>query len=441
MRVAKRVKAATTTRRKVRPRRKRARLDTVENALATLAHEIRTPLNGILALSELIAAAELPEREREWASLVKSAAEHLANLATLVVDGVRAEARGLALRDEPFRPRALAEAVGGMLAARAEAKGLAASILIAADLPELVTGDRVRLRAALENLADNAVKFTERGQVGFLVASVPSRGRHQLTFTVTDSGIGLTRAEIGKLFRPFAQANTGVGRRFAGAGLGLVFVKRLAEAMHGRLDVESEAGRGSTFRLTVTLAAATEKPAATQQRVAPTRSLRVLCAEDNPYARVVLNTILTELGHRTDFAGTGEAAVAAVARGDYDVVLMDVTLPGLDGLSAARAIRNLPDGVARVRIIGVSGRTEPADVEAALAAGMDAFLPKPVSPAALASSLLPAQRGEGAEGRRPEADEELSPKRGVRRKKPLTPPSPRIAREDGRKRPGGGERV
>ena len=142
MRVAKRVKAATTKRRKVRPRRERARRDTVESALATLAHEIRTPLNGILALSELIAAAELPEREREWASLVKSAAEHLANLATLVVDGVRAEARGLALRDEPFRPRALAEAVGGTLAARAEAKGLAASIVIAADLPELVSGDR-----------------------------------------------------------------------------------------------------------------------------------------------------------------------------------------------------------------------------------------------------------------------------------------------------------
>ena len=168
----------------------------VESALATLAHEIRTPLNGILALSELIAAAELPEREREWASLVKSAAEHLANLATLVVDGVRAEARGLALRDEPFRPRALAEAVGGTLAARAEAKGLGASIVIAADLPELVSGDRVRLRAALENLADNAVKFTEAGQVGFSVASAPARGRHRLTFTITDSGVGLTRAEI-----------------------------------------------------------------------------------------------------------------------------------------------------------------------------------------------------------------------------------------------------
>jgi CheY-like chemotaxis protein len=220
------------------------------------------------------------------------------------------------------------------------------------------------------------------------IASAPAcGGRHELTFTVTDSGVGLTRAEIAKLFRPFAQANSAVGRRFGGAGLGLVFVKRLAEAMQGELAVESEAGRGSTFRLTVTLAHATEKPAAARRRVATTRSLRVLCAEDNPYARVVLNTILTELGHRTDFAGTGEAAVAAVERGAYDVVLMDLTLPGLDGLSAARAIRALPDGAASVRIIGVSGRTEPANVEAALAAGMNAFLAKPVSAAALAQAL------------------------------------------------------
>ena len=194
-----------------------------------------------------------------------------------------------------------------------------------------------------------------------------------------------------------------------------MFVKRLAEAMQGRLAVESEAGRGSTFRLTVTLAAATAKAGRARSRAsAATRSLRVLCAEDNPYARVVLNTILTELGHRADFAGTGEAAVAAVERGAYDIVLMDVTLPGLDGLEAARAIRALPDGVAGVRIIGVSGRTEPADVEAALAAGMNAFLAKPVSPAALASFLLPAQRGEGAEGRRPEADEGLSRRRVTR---------------------------
>src|SRR2546429_2416905 len=153
MRKVRSAKTARKRRRKAtRPRRPAARAAAVETALAMLAHEIRTPLNGILALSELIAAADLPGRERQWAGLVKGAAEHLAALATLVVDGVRAEKRGLVLRDEPFRPRSLAEAIGATLAARAEAKGLAADIAIADDLPDLVVGDRVRLRAALENL-------------------------------------------------------------------------------------------------------------------------------------------------------------------------------------------------------------------------------------------------------------------------------------------------
>jgi CheY-like chemotaxis protein len=384
---------AVKLRRKTRSRRRAASADAVETALAMLAHELRTPLNGILAMSELIAAADLPERERQWASQVKGASEHLAALATLVVDGVRADKRGLVLRDEPFRPRALAEAVGATLAARAEAKGLAADIAIADDLPDLVSGDRVRLRAALENLADNAVKFTERGRVAMAVSMAGApRGRHKLTVTLTDSGIGLTRPEIARLFRPFSQANAAVARRYGGSGLGLAFVRRLAKAMGGDLTVESRPGHGSTFGFTVTLAQATARAAAgggsaAAKTDAATRSLRVLCAEDNPYARVVLNTILVELGHRVDFAGTGESAVAAVNRGGYELVLMDVTLPGMDGLSATRAIRALSGAAAHVPVIGISGRTAIADEEAALAAGMNAFLAKPVSPAALAQAV------------------------------------------------------
>ena len=159
------------------------------------------------------------------------------------------------------------------------------------------------------------------------------RGRHRLSFVVTDSGIGLSKAEIARLFRPFRQANADIARRFGGSGLGLAFARRLAKAMGGDLTVKSRAGQGSTFTFSVTLAEApTGAPSvgvsADGKRAASTRTLRVLCAEDNPYARVVLNTILTELGHRVDFAGTGEAAVAAVERGGYDLVLMDVTLPG-----------------------------------------------------------------------------------------------------------------
>jgi two-component system, sensor histidine kinase len=390
MRKAKSVKSANR-RRKTRARP--ARPGVTETALAMLAHEIRTPLNGILAMSELIATADLPERERQWAAHVKGAAEHLAALATLVVDGVRAEKRGLALREEPFRPHALAQDLGAALEARAEAKGLAADVTIADALPEIVTGDRVRLRAALENLIDNAVKFTEHGRVGLSVrAARGSRGRHRFYFTVTDSGIGLSKAEIARLFRPFRQANADIARRFGGSGLGLAFARRLAKAMGGDLTVKSRAGKGSAFTLRVILAEApTSAPTATASedgsRIAGTRSLRVLCAEDNPYARVVLNTILTELGHRVDFAGTGEAAVAAVERGGHDLVLMDVMLPALDGLAATHAIRALNSQAAGVPIIGISGRTDKRDEEAALAAGMNAFLAKPVSPAALVQAV------------------------------------------------------
>jgi two-component system, sensor histidine kinase len=394
MRKVRSAKSAKRRRKAVRVRRPRARSDAVEIALAMLAHEIRTPLNGILALSELIAAGEVPERERQWAHQVKGGAEHLAQLATLVVDGVRAGKHGLVLRAERFRPRALAEAIGATLSARAEAKGLAADVTIADDLPDLVIGDRVRLRAALENLADNAVKFTERGRIVLRVeAHAAPRGRHRLAFSVTDSGIGLSGREIARLFRPFSQASANIARRYGGSGLGLAFAQRLAKEMGGNLKAESRPGRGSTFRLTVTVGAAPKGARADGariddiQRMADAKSLRILCAEDNPYARVVLNTILTELGHGTDFAGTGAAAAAAVNGGEYDVVLMDVTLPVMDGLAATRAIRALRGDAANVPIIGISGRTEASEEQAAMTAGMNAFLAKPVSPAVLAQTL------------------------------------------------------
>jgi CheY-like chemotaxis protein len=284
------------------------------------------------------------------------------------------------LRLAPFRLRGFAEAIATTLSARAEAAGLAAEVAIADGLPEMVSGDPVRLRAALENLIDNAVKFTERGSVGLVVDAAKARKGYRLSFTVRDSGIGLTRAEIARLFRPFAQANEEIASRFGGAGLGLAFVKRVAKAMGGDLAVTSRSKRGSTFRLTVAVAAAETAQGPHAGPATAARPLRVLCAEDNPYARVVLNTVLSEFGHRADFVGSGEAAVTAAAKG-YDLVLMDLALPGLDGIAAVRAIRAAGNSVP---IVGISGRTEAVQADAALAAGMNAFLGKPVSPAELA---------------------------------------------------------
>jgi CheY-like chemotaxis protein len=394
MRRAKPTKAARKRTRGGRPA-KRARTPsgkTTEAALAAFAHEVRTPLTGILALSELLAASDLPERERGWAAAVKNAAEHLAQLTTLVVGGAKAATRAPALRREPMRPRALAESLAATLTARAETKGLTSEIRIGA-LPDVAVGDPVLVRAAVENLIDNALKFTERGRVGLSVTAEPAaRSGVRLIFAVSDSGIGLAPAEIKRLFRPFAQANADIAGRFGGAGLGLVFVKRVARAMRGSVTVESKPGAGSTFRLAVAVETVAPETVGANMvaegvRVGRTRTLRILCAEDNPYGRVILNTILTELGHKVDFAASGEAAVEAVARGGYDLVLMDVILPDLDGLEATRRIRALDGAVGRTPVIGISGREAPGDETAARAAGMDAYVMKPVSPSRLAEVI------------------------------------------------------
>jgi len=213
-----------------------------------------------------------------------------------------------------------------------------------------------------------------------------------LTFTVADSGIGITAADLKRLFRPFAQASVEVARRYGGAGLGLVFVKRIAQAMGGDLVVTSKPGRGSTFRLTVVMKDAGAAVRRGAQGAKPVASLHVLCVEDNPYGRIVHSAVLRELGHAASFVGSGEAAVETVAANDHDVVLMDIALSGIDGIEATRRIRALPAPAGRIPIIGVSGRTEPRDAAAAMAAGMNAYLRKPASPAELNEALRMAAR-------------------------------------------------
>ncbi|MEY9181526.1 CheY-like chemotaxis protein/nitrogen-specific signal transduction histidine kinase [Bradyrhizobium sp. USDA 326] len=382
--------------------------DVVQAALAAFAHEVRTPLTGILAISDLLATSDLGERERRWADTIKAGAEHLASLATLFVDAARTgkgtAKGGSTLRQDLFDLRTLARNAGDSLAGRAAAKGLQAEVGISEKLPGLVVGDPVRLRAALENLIDNAVKFTDQGGVALAVepwrpakAKATGKGRVGVSFAVSDSGIGLTMAEIKRLFRPFTQANVTIASRFGGAGLGLSSVKQLARAMGGDIAVAPRRGGGATFTLTVALDATgsgKSRKAKGGSEPAAIAGLRVLSVEDNPFGRVVLNTILTELGHHAEFIGRGEDAVGRLEQSAFDAVLMDMVLPGIDGIEAIRRIRALPTPLARIPIIGVSGRGE--DEAASRAAGADAFLVKPVSPRALATALLEATRREVA---------------------------------------------
>jgi len=381
------IKRRAAPKRRTRTRRRGA--PSGDAALAAFAHDIRTALTGILAFGELLLSSDLGERERRWAVGVKATAEHLASLTTLALDARRAEAGAVELQEQPFRPRQLFEVLAETLAARAETKELKTEVAIADDLPDLLVGDSVRLRAAVENLLDNAVKFTEHGTVRLAVQMTPPRrDRVRLIVTVSDSGIGMTAAEARRLFRPFGQANPEIARRYGGTGLGLVVVKALAKLMGGDLKLASTPGRGSRFQFTAQLPLAPGAPAQSdaERQAVPTRPLKVLCTEDNPFGRVILNTILTELGHKADFVGSGEAAVQRVTRG-YDAVLMDATLPGIDGLEATRRIRALAGPPGRTPIIGVSGRTEAGDEDAALAAGMNSYLRKPLSPRALSAIL------------------------------------------------------
>ena len=362
----------------------------IEGALAGIAHDIRTPLTGIVALAELLASSDMGAREREWANAIKSEADHVAALANLIVDGARAGTKGLVLRNETFSPRMLVESVGATLSARVNDKTVTAETRIGRDLPPIVSGDVLRLRAALENLSDNALKFTHAGAVVFTVDAEPAaRNRVRLIFTVADSGIGMSQTELKRLFRPFAQGSAEISKRYGGAGLGLSFVRRVARAMSGDVTVRSRKGEGSTFRLTAVVDRVDAQPAVEHigARPAAARPLSILCVEDNPYGRVVMNTILRELGHRVDFVETGEAAVEAVARGSYDTVLMDVTLAGLNGIEATRRIRALPGRAGRIPVIVVSGHGENRDEQDARAAGTNFYFVKPVSPAKLAQAL------------------------------------------------------
>ena len=368
------------------------------------AHEVRTPLTGILAISALLATSELGERERRWVDTIKAGAEHLASLATLFVDAAKDRQTDRkapsGLREDLFDLRALARSAGDSLAGRAAAKGLQAEIDISETLPSLVVGDPVRLRAALENLIDNAVKFTEAGGVALSAAPVrtakakKANGKAGVIFAVSDSGIGLSLQEIKRLFRPFSQANVSIASRFGGAGLGLSSVKQLARTMGGDIVVSPRRGGGTTFALTVTLETANASPASDADGcnsfAAIPAPLRILGVEDNPFGRVVLNTILTELGHQAEFIGRGEAAIERIEQGGFDAVLMDMVLPGIDGVEAIRRIRALSPPFGSMAIIGVSGRDE--DEAPARAAGADAFLLKPVAPRALAIALLEATR-------------------------------------------------
>ena len=373
-----------------------------ERFLANMSHELRTPLAGVLGMLELLEDAPLDARAREHAQAARASAGHLLSLLGDVLDLSRIESGHLAIEAVPYDPEGVAAEAVAMLAQAAREKGLAPRLAPEGPLPARVTGDPTRLRQVLVNLLGNAIKFTEGGEVVLTLRHDPGRGG-RLGVEVRDTGIGIAPEARARLFGRFEQADASTTRRFGGTGLGLSICRQLVELMGGAIDVESAPGAGSVFRFEIAA-----PPAAVEDRApAPDGaeherpSFRVLVADDNAVNRRVAEGFLRRLGHEVRCVSDGAAAVEAVAAGGVDLVLMDVQMPVLDGVAAARAIRALGGTSAAVPIVALTANAADGDRGTYLDAGMDGCLGKPMRQAelreAIADAMWPARPREEAD--------------------------------------------